>query len=221
MTLQKGYDIISQIPNKSFSEIFNGQDLSDIIKNKGKTGQLLETIILKLNLSNTKLDFIDGELKTNKCKANGEPSETVAVCQISSHFDEMIDDNFNFNNNYIIDKISNMIYVRVDKSNSNPANWKFLPPQHICIKNKKYIFWYDKIKEDLKEICQYMQQICKNNQMLHTTKGSGHYIQIRTKDTAPYHPIYSNTYNKIVSDKNFAIYITKDGLNELIKLNME
>ena len=47
MTLQEGLEILKQIPNKPFDEIFVGQDMSDIIKNKGKTGQLIEKVILK------------------------------------------------------------------------------------------------------------------------------------------------------------------------------
>ena len=104
MTVQEGLKIIKQIPNKPFKVIFQGQDLSDIIKNKGKTGQLMEAIILKLKLSSKHLDFTDGELKTNKSKANGTPDETMAVCQISSLFDNMLDDNFNLDDNYIIEK---------------------------------------------------------------------------------------------------------------------
>lgn len=122
MTVQEGLKIIKQIPNKPFKVIFQGQDLSDIIKNKGKTGQLMEAVILKLNLSNKHLDFTDGELKTNKSKADGTPAETVAVCQIASLFDNMIDENFDYNNNYIIEKLSNMIYVRADKSSKNPED---------------------------------------------------------------------------------------------------
>ena len=219
MTLQEGLEILKQIPNKPFDEIFIGQDMSDIIKNKGKTGQLIEKVILKLNLSNTHLDFIDGELKTNKCKNNGEPDETVAVCQIASIIDEMIDDNFNINDNYIIQKLNNMIYLRIDKSNISPIKWKCFAPQHVTNINKKYSNWYAQVQKDLKEICSYIKNVCKTGSQLHSTKGPGHYIQIRTKDSCPYHAIYSKKYNKTISDKNFAIYITKDGLKELIKLN--
>lgn len=219
MTTQEGLEIIKQIPNKPFKVIFHGQDLSDIIKNKGKTGQLMEAVILKLHLSNKHLDFTDGELKTNKSKADGAPAETVAVCQIASLFDNMIDENFDYNNNYIIEKLSNMIYVRADKSSKNPEDWRFFQPQHVTITNSKYTEWYKKIKNDLFEICTTIKQTCDSGKMLHTTKGPGHYIQIRTKDSSPYHPIFSKKYNRFVSDKNFAIYITTEGLKELVRLN--
>lgn len=219
ITLQEGLNILKQIPNKPFGEIFSEQDMLDIKKNKGKIGQLIEAVILKLDLSNSHLDFIDGELKTNKCNNNGKPKETVAVCQISSLIDNMISDDFNISDNYIIQKISNMIYLRVDKSDENPLKWKCFPPQHITSAEEKYFEWYQKIQKDLKEICFYINSVCKEGKQLHGTKCKGHYIQIRTKDSKPYHPIYSKKYNVTISDKDFAVYITKDGLKELIRLN--
>ena len=47
-------------------------ELDGIIINKGKTGQLLEIALGLKNTSKT-LDFIDGELKTNKCDRFGKP----------------------------------------------------------------------------------------------------------------------------------------------------
>ena len=219
ITLQEGLDILKQIPNKPFDEIVAGQDMSDIKKNKGKTGQLIEKVILKLGLSNAHLDFIDGELKTNKCNSNGEPDETVSVCQISSIVDDMISDGFNVGDNYIIQKMNNMIYLRVDKSDENHLKWKCFPPQHVTRAEEKYSEWYQKVQKDLKEICSYIKSVCETGKQLHSTKGPGHYIQIRTKDSKPYHPIHSKKYNVTISDKDFAVYITKDGLKELIKLN--
>ena len=221
MTLEEGLQIISRIPNISFEEIFNKDELLDINLNKGRTGQLLETVILLLKLSNTHLDFSNGELKTNKCKSNGMPDETMAVCQISSLFDSMVDiDNYNCSNNYIMDKLANMLYVRVDKSNPNPNKWKFLPPIHVSRNESKYLKWYDKVEKDLSFICNHMKTACENGLQLTSTRGPGYYIQIRTKDSKPYHGIYSHVYNRYVSDKNYAIYITTEGLEELIKISM-
>ncbi len=57
--------------------------------NKGKTGQLLE-LTIGLELSNTPLDFEDGELKTNKCDRSGKPLETMFITQIASIIDELL-----------------------------------------------------------------------------------------------------------------------------------
>jgi DNA mismatch repair protein MutH len=57
--------------------------------NKGKTDQLLE-LTIGLNLSNTTLDFEDGELKTNKCDRSRKPLETMFITQTSSITDELL-----------------------------------------------------------------------------------------------------------------------------------
>ena len=55
---------LAYIPFKNYLSPDQIQDAMMKI-NKGKTGQLLE-LTIGLNLSNTTLDFEDGELKTNK-----------------------------------------------------------------------------------------------------------------------------------------------------------
>lgn len=212
MTTLEALTILQQVPNKPIGQIFSNQDLSDVISNKGRTGQLLETIILKLKLSNTHLDFSDGELKTNKCHSDGKPAETLAVCQIASMFDDMITDNYDCTNNRIIEKMSNMIYMGIDKDDVNPVNWKFFSPQLITKGNKKYDAWFKQVYNDLQDICHHMRVKCDAGQKICSTRGPRHYIQIRPKDSVPYSPIYSTTYGRFVSDKNFAIYITTDGI---------
>jgi len=35
-------------------------------------------------------------------------------------------------------------------------------------------------------------------------------LQVRAKDSRPYHPIFSTTYGRYVSNKNYAFYFKKD-----------
>lgn len=93
-----------------------------IIVNKGKTGQLLE-LALGMHLSSTNLDFEDGELKTNKCDAYGNPKETVFITQISSVIDELINQR-PFEDTHLYEKISNILYVPVCKD-GDPRTWMF------------------------------------------------------------------------------------------------
>ena len=51
--------------------------------------------------------------------------------------------------------------------------------------------------------------------LLHTANGK--YLQIRTKDSAPYSPIFSNIYGREISSKNFAFYFQKSFVHELQK----
>ena len=66
---QKRIEKLAYIP---FSEYLSPSQVQDAMMkiNKGRTGQLLE-LTIGLNLSNTTLDFEDGELKTNKCDRTG------------------------------------------------------------------------------------------------------------------------------------------------------
>lgn len=89
MKLKEAQAKIKTICNIPFADIFEELDFPMIIKNKGKTGQLLEMALGK-KLDNANIDFEDGELKSNKCDATGRPLETVFITQIASIIDELI-----------------------------------------------------------------------------------------------------------------------------------
>lgn len=90
MRLEEANRRFNQLSGTRFEDLFSPSDMQMIIINKGKTGQLLE-LSLGMHLSSTNLDFEDGELKTNKCDASGNPRETVFITQISSVIDELIE----------------------------------------------------------------------------------------------------------------------------------
>lgn len=89
MRLEEACRRFNELAGIRFGDLFSPTDMNMIIINKGKTGQLLE-LSLGMHLSSTNLDFDDGELKTNKCDAAGNPRETVFITQISSVIDELI-----------------------------------------------------------------------------------------------------------------------------------
>lgn len=81
MKLIEAIERLEPLVNKELGEILNIEDMVDIIKAKGKTGQLLEKALGLSNSSNN-LDFEDGELKTNKCDKFVNPKETMFITQI-------------------------------------------------------------------------------------------------------------------------------------------
>lgn len=192
------------IANTPFKTLFSSNEMIGIVRNKGRSGQLLE---LALGLANTNLnlDFEDGELKTNKCDASGKPLETIAITQISSHIEDLIAA-VPFESTWLYKKISNMLYIPVCKE-GEPEDWFFLPSAHIDLQSDKYKDIVKQLKKDYEYICAEIKKTCEKGEMLSTINGK--YIQIRTKDSAPYHPIMSKTYGKI-SDKNRAFYFKKD-----------
>lgn len=207
MKLKEAEYIIQQIANQPFGTLIPDEsEFADIVKNKGKAGQILEKIILHQKLSSRLRDFEDGELKTNKCKINGEPDETIAITQISSDIDNLIQ-NAPFQNSRLANKIHNILYVGIIREGDS-HNWQFLKPIHIDFSNEKLKDIWKQLEKDYNFICQKIKSDIETKGSISTSNGQ--YIQIRTKDSMPYHPIFSNIFNTYVSNKNYAFYFKKD-----------
>lgn len=216
MKLEEACRRFNQIAGIRFGDLFNPADMNTIIVNKGKTGQLLE-LSLGMKLSNNNLDFEDGELKTNKCDANGNPKETVFITQISSIIDELIERK-SFEETHLYKKISNILYVPVCKE-GRPEDWMFLQSIHVDIKEPRFIELIDLWRQDYYLICEGIKNDIDNrpDHFIHTV--SGKHLQIRSKDSKPYHPIYSQIYNCEVSNKNYAFYFKKQFVYDIRKMS--
>lgn len=209
---------IEEIVNKPFCELIPKEKFEDIIKNKGKSGQILENII-GLTLSNTNLDFEDGELKSNKCNKSGYPLETMFITQISSMIDDLLC-NKKFEETKLYKKIQHFLYVPISKEgHDSPEQWMFLDCVDIDLSHDLYGEINNQLYFDYQHICSELNRMLmeSNNSMLHTA--SGKYIQIRTKDSKPYHPIRSKKYERIISDKNRAFYFKKEFMLDIMKLH--
>lgn len=198
---------INKLANIPFKEYLNSELFKNIVINKGKTGQILE-LTIGLQLSNTTLDFEDGELKTNKCNRSGKPLETMFITQTASIIDELLDCQ-PFYESKLFTKLQHLLYVPISKD-GDPENWMYLPCVEVNLSLAKYAFLAKKLEADYYSICNQMnnQLSSSNKASLHTV--SGDFIQIRTKDSKPYTPIYSKKYNRIISDKNRAFYFKKE-----------
>lgn len=211
---QKRIEELAYIP---FKEYLSPEQVQDAMMkiNKGKTGQLLE-LTIGLNLSNTTLDFEDGELKTNKCDHTGKPLETMFITQTASIIDELLSKR-RFQDTKLYKKFQRLLYVPISKD-GNPADWMYLVPIQVDLSLPQYCVLAQQLETDYYNICdQLNQQLSESNKAtLHTA--SGKFIQIRTKDSKPYHPIYSNIYNREISDKNRAFYFKKEFMKYIISL---
>ncbi len=216
MRLEDAQKKIDSIAGKSFIEIFSKEDIQTIIRNKGKSGQLLELTLGK-KLDSGNLDFENGELKTNKCDHNGKPLETIFVTQISSIIDELINKKI-FENTHLYEKIKNLLYVPVCKEGT-PENWYFLKPIHIDLSSDKYAYLLKIWKDDYYSICDQLINHIEHSKdgFIHTSNGK--HLQIRSKDaknsSGNYNPIFSKIYGRYVSNKNHAFYFKKDMVEEL------
>ncbi|MFW6008463.1 MAG: MutH/Sau3AI family endonuclease [archaeon] len=214
MKLKSAIKKLEPLVNKKFKNIFSEYQMKNIIVNKGRSGQLLE-LALGLNNSSKKLDFEDGELKTNKCNSQGKPLETMYITQISRIIDDLIKEK-NFYNSRLYQKINNLLYVPISKD-GNPEDWFFLPFTHINLENdefinletEEFIYLKNQLEKDYYNICKMLKNHIENSEdgFIHTSNGE--FIQIRSKDSKPYHPIYSDIYNREVSNKNHAFYFRR------------
>ena len=154
MKLKEAQEKIIKLCNIPFSAIFTDDDFETIIKNKGKTGQLLELALGK-KLDSFNIDFEDGELKSNKCDATGKPLETVFITQIASVIDELLQKK-KFEETHLYEKINNMLYVPVCKV-GNPRTWMFLDAIHIDLTDKRFSSLLDIWREDYYSICEQLK----------------------------------------------------------------
>lgn len=215
MKLDEAKKLIDALAGKKFGQVLKQEQMTDIIKNKGKSGQLLE-ITLGLNLSNTNLDFEDGELKTNKCDTAGKPLETMFITQISTMIDELLTGN-DFYESKLYKKINNLLYVPISKVGA-PSEWMFLPCVHVNLDDKRFHDLKLQLEKDYYSICNQLNEHIKTSSdgFIHTSNGE--YIQIRSKDSKPYHPIYSDIYKKEVSNKNHAFYFKKEFMKYIVNI---
>src|SRR5574344_2267130 len=216
MRLEEACNRFNKLAGIRFDELFSPSDMNMIIINKGKTGQLLE-LALGMQLSNTNLDFDDGELKTNKCDASGNPMETVFITQISSVIDDLIQE-LPFEQTHLYEKISNILYVPVCKVGA-PKNWMFLPSIHIDLSSPKYAELKNIWENDYYSICRQVKHHIETSAdgFIHTSNVT--HIQVRSKDYKPYRPIYSSTYGRYVSDKNHAFYFQKQFVYDIKRMS--
>lgn len=209
MKLKEAQIHIEKLANIPFKEYLSPEQFQDaMIKiNKGKTGQLLE-LTIGLSLSNTTLDFEDGELKTNKCERNGKPLETMFITQTASIIDDLLSKR-TFQDTKLYEKVKRLLYVPISKDGP-PTEWMYLSPVHVDLSCPKYTALAEQLESDYYYICEQLNHQLSESSTATLHTASGKFIQIRTKDSKPYHPIYSNIYGREISDKNRAFYFKKD-----------
>lgn len=212
LTIKSAKKKILKNCNKPLKELVpEDTDFDEFNRNKGKTGQLLELAIGK-SLDNKPKDFKDGELKTYKAKEDKSAKETIAITQISSNNIDDILEEKPFTKSSLYNKVKNTLFVPTLKE-GNPKDWEFLDAIQVNLKKDKSL--RRELKKDYEKICKETKQNIENGDTLHTV--SGKYLQIRSKDTKPYHKVHSEKYNRDISNKNYAFYFKKDFINKIIR----
>ena len=158
-------------------------------KNKGVRGQLLE-LALGIPNSSKLTDMVDGELKSYT------KGESIAVTQLKHVLPEIFNET-PFKNSKVGIKLRNTLYVGFDRDNN------FLGTATHTETNPL-------IESDYNDICDFI----RTTEKLHTFTGRNKILQIRTKDSKPYHPIIWE--RKQISNKGIAFYLTGRYIKSLI-----
>jgi DNA mismatch repair protein MutH len=208
MKLEEALPALQKACRRPFRELFAGHP-EDLRTNKGNVGQLLLRYI-GLDLDSKLTDFSDGELKTNKARPDGMPVETMFITQISANIDSLIGVHpLPFVDSNLHRKTRNLVYLPVVKASEDAADWYFTDCIHIQVLPGTQLF--ERMREDYEAICKGLRAhiALSADGFIHTTNGP-HYVQVRSKDSKPYHPIYSAHYGRHISNKNHALYFRKE-----------
>lgn len=202
-----------------FSELMIDHNIDNIKINKGMTGQLLEILIGSKN-SPARLDFEDGELKTNNSLALGQPKESMFIMQAMSVIDELYEKK-DFYKTDLYRKIDHFLYVPVCKI-GRPKDWYFIDVIDVSLNDPLMREVKLQLEKDYYKVCEDAHKHTVEQGGLHTIEDVL-YLQIRTKDhrdkkTSSYHPIFSKIHNKHVSNKNFAFYFKTKFMKEICRI---
>ncbi len=178
--------------------------------NKGRAGQLIETAI-GLPQGSWLLDFTDGDLKTYKCDPSGHPRETMAIHQVGTEIDGLVSRQ-KFADSSLHVKTKRLIVAGVCKDDTDPAEW-FIASAGM-VDGRPGTYWYEQFMQSYDEILNHFSGHTASGGMFHTSQGK--YIQLRTKDSKPYRPLYSKVLKRAVSNKNIAFYFKKPFMEELL-----
>ena len=179
-------------------------------RNKGRAGQLLEVAIGSSQGSRL-LDFVDGDLKTYKCDPLGRPRETMAIHQVGGEVDDLVR-RTQFKDTALHVKTKRLIVAGVCKDSSDPAAWYVACAS--LVDGRPGTDWYEQFSRSYGEILEHFHvHISRGDMMFHTSQGE--YIQLRTKDSAPYRPLVSTVLRRTMCDKNVAFYFKKRFMEEL------
>lgn len=208
LRLAEAEQALQDLIDVPFGDLLPAKALAKVRVDKGLIGKLIERQ-LGLDQSTALLDFPDGELKSYMCHENGLPKATIAVTQISSFIDDIIALR-PLDESPLWRKLRRTLYVAV-RRHGGPIRWRITRVQFVDLEDQRYRHIVDQLSEDYTRISQAVRRrtaVARGN--IGTT--SGRILQIRTKDSVPYCPIFSQSRGRCVSTKNFAFYLLPEFL---------
>jgi DNA mismatch repair protein MutH len=139
------------------------------------------------------------------------------ITQTSKTIDSLIGpDASTFEVSNLYAKIKNLVYLPVVKDSANAGDWYFTHCIHIQVEPGSVVFERLKADYDAIRFGLIHHVSTSKDGFIHTTNGVNTYLQVRSKDSKPYYPIYSAHFDRYISNKNHAFYFMKPFLRDAV-----
>lgn len=209
MNIEEIKSLLNSLIGIPFANIFTPSEMAYIIKSKGRGTSIIE-LFLSRNYQQIPYnsELFNFDISIIKCNKLGHPLETIAICQISSIIDYWLCSEDFYSSNIFIN-LKNRLFIPICKEGS-PYEWYILPLIHLNYNNSNCHKIFSQFELDYMNISHQLNDFIQhsNDRMIHTCNGM--FIQIRSKDSVPYSPLYSTVYNRYISNKNHAAFLKKD-----------
>ena len=219
MKMDEALPLLRECVGAKFGDLFS--DLPEnTVRNKGEIGQML-LLKIGLKLDSALTDLEDGEIKTNKSDENGVSQETMFITQISNQIDTLLSvPPLPFEESNFYNKIRRLAFLPVCRESKNNKDWFFVSLYNVNLSIQKEL--KNQLEEDYISICKKLRRHIEHSRDENIRTSSGQFIQNRTKDhktkdSKSYHPIFSKTYGRLISNKNHAFYFRKEFMNYVRK----
>ena len=210
---------LAPLVGRPFSEIFDAQKLADlrachtraVSLNKGAIGALLERA-LDLPVSTALLDLEGGELKTHRAGPDGSPRQTVAV---TTHLEveRMIEAPGFWSNSAVCEKLGRVVLASVLRE-GDVAGWQMLGLRYLDLGDPACADIARRLERDHGDACESMATAYAAGRRFstcHDTPAPGRLLQVRSKDTKPYHPV---TYREqTLYNSGLGFYLTREAVS--------
>ncbi len=197
---------LKQLLGKKLHEVFDESQIQNM-ENRNKMNDYFRKVIgLEDNRYSLRISLLDH---------NDKPFEVIALTQLHNDFDQHM--NLKFIDTDVYRSFNKCIFVFLRKESEI---------RDFQIINYKIISNCDKaitaIDEDFGDIINNLKSELKskleqNNKLnVQISSQSGKYLVFKPKDSIPYKPMFSETYNNIISQVNYGWYLNKNFVVDIL-----
>lgn len=203
---------LDAIAGQPFASLLDADELAAIPSgSKGGSGIAIERL-LGVPSGSERLDLADGELKSFRCDRDGDPLESVAVCQIGARIDDWLALP-RFDDTPVFEKLARVVLFGVCKESATPADWCVVLAIDLDARPGRY--WFAELEESYRRVmAAWMRDLAAGAPFRTVTDTA---LQLRVRDSRPYTPVWSERLGREVADKNIGFYLTRAFVRRLVQ----